>query len=72
MTPKRKKQRATPSQISVASTYGIPLQQAHTVNGDKFRKYLQYLASPLARLEHWLNTQEEKRMAEIREEYING
>jgi hypothetical protein len=72
MTPKRKK-RATASQISIASLYGIPLHQAHTVNGDKVQKYLQYLASPLVRLEHWLNAQERKRMLiGMMEEYIDG
>jgi len=62
MTLKRKKKhRATPNQTSIAATYGIPLWQAHTINGDKVHRYFKYLASPLARLEHWFNAESLKR-----------
>jgi hypothetical protein len=52
---------ATSSQIVIAMQYGIPQKLAYTINIKKYGEYCKYLASPMARLEAWLDRQSENK-----------
>lgn len=59
-----KRHRATSAQLAIAHGYEIPVDLAHTICVKKCNEYFKYLGSPKARLEAWLDKQEDRRRLE--------
>jgi len=52
--------------------YFIPLHMAHTISAKKCDAYFAYLSSSEARLENWLDKQEDRRRYERGEIYYGA
>lgn len=66
-----KRRKATSGQKRIAQEYKIPMEQAHTISIEKYKAYGKYKYTKYARLQRWLDKQDERRMYE-RGEICNG